>query len=450
MISNNDIFCEIPCLTEHSIGFRGTILQKKWFKSSDRRYLGQTLQKFVSYNLSQFHFLGVEPIIAGSDQNTSIYFKTSSFIGVIPLRGSDTGKQIGDFVVVPRFTGANRYEDYIEIVNLIGDEAKPEIGDSLPLLSGKNFRPPLYLEAIKFLSSLEKLLESYWKKFNCVEKITSEPIGRVNWNRYLKSEFKVEKRLAFPIRKNTLSELHEEYSMIKYVFDICFNELNSANTPQRIKHSIAPKLNVVSQKMHSHFSKKCSTIKIRASDAPAIKLCKEHANNIKKYDFIKSTAWRVDFSLLFEKYVQYIFNEVAKERGAKFYPNFKLRANRKRQFNWELQHLEPDAVFKKGESFLFIDAKYKPHLYNKFDPSESLKETHRHDLHQIIAYSSFSSSEEKYGVICYPSQSAELKRISYKNPINLNTSEIFILGVPVKKSEINNVAKLVNKIVNEI
>ena len=104
------------------------------------------------------------------DQNILLVFRSSSFIGTIPLRASDTGKQIGDFVVMPRFTGRDRFEDYIEILNLLGKEISPEVIDSLPLASGKNFRPPLYLEAVKFIASLEAVLSRPWRKFDNVEK----------------------------------------------------------------------------------------------------------------------------------------------------------------------------------------------------------------------------------------------------------------------------------------
>ena len=212
MSTTLDVFYEVPCLTEKSKQLSGIALQKKWFKSADKRVIGQYLQKFIDYNSDQFKFIGVQPIIIGSDQSTSITFRSSSYIGTIPLRASDTGKQIGDFVVMPRFTGSNRFEDYIEILNLLGTEISPEVIDSLPLASGKNFRPPLYLEAVKFVNFLDALLSKSWRKFDNIEKISRQPIGQINWSKYINNEYKVENRLKFPTRTNVLSEFHSEYS----------------------------------------------------------------------------------------------------------------------------------------------------------------------------------------------------------------------------------------------
>jgi hypothetical protein len=436
-----DVFCEIPCLTEKSILLNGLVLQKKWFTKADKRYLGQCLQKFIDYNSDNFSFLGVQPFITGTDQNTSLAFRTSEFIGTVPLRASDTGRQIGDFVVMPRFTGRDKFEDYIEILNLLGTEISPQVIDSLPLASGRNFRPPLYLEAVKFIDSLEELIKTHWRKFDNIEKITPQPTGQVNWNKYINEEYKIENRLKYPTRKNILSEVHREYSEIRYVFDLCKLELLSSNTPQRIKNLIRTRLTFIDEKLYLHKPISTNNITLKSADNLTVKNCKNQANKILKFNLIDSTAWRVDFSEVFEKFVQHIFKEISKETGGHLFSNYKFHSKTFEQYAWELKHIEPDAIYQKENLIVFIDAKYKSNLYNKFDKSENLKEAHRHDLHQIMAYSSFSKTEAKYGFLCYPSNKVEIKKISYKNNINQSTNNIFICGIPLKKGFIQDVKK---------
>ncbi|MNQ52611.1 hypothetical protein D3C85_666350 [compost metagenome] len=438
-----DVFCEIPCLTEKSIILGGIALQKKWFKSADKRIIGQYLQKFINYNSDSFNFLGVQPFIVGTDQNTSLSFRTSQFIGTIPLRASDTGKQIGDFVVMPRFTGHDRFEDYIEILNLLENEISPQVIDSLPLASGKNFRPPLYLEAAKFIDSLEILIKTPWKKFDNIENISSQPTGQVNWNKYVNKEYKIENRLKFPIRKNILSEFHKEYSEIRYVFDLCKLELLSPNTPQRIRNLVRTRLSIIDEKLYQHKPISTNNIIAKSSDNFNVKNCKERANRILNFNFTDSTAWRVDFSDVFEKFVQYIFKEISKETGAHLFSNYKFHSKTSNRYSWELNHIEPDSIYQKESYIVYIDAKYKSNLYNKFDKSDNLKEIHRHDLHQIMAYSSFSKTDTKYGFLCYPSDKVEIKKISYKNNINQSTNNIFICGIPLKKGAILDAKKII-------
>ena len=445
-----DVFCEVPCLTEQSRQLSGIALQKKWFKSADKRIIGQYLQKFIDYNSSQFRFIGVQPFINGSDQNTSLTFRSSGYIGAIPLRASDTGKQIGDFVVMPRFTGRDRFEDYIEILKLLGTEISPEVIDSLPLASGKNFRPPLYLEAVKFIDSLEALLSRLWRKFDNIKKISSQPSGQINWTNYINNEYKIENRLKFPTRKSILSEFHSEYAEIRYVFDICKNELLSSNTPQRIKNAIRVKLSFIEEKFYHHKPKATNNIVAKSIDSPSVKTCKEQANKILNFNFVDSTAWRVDFSDVFEKLVQHIFKAVAKETGGKLFANFKFHSRSSKYYSWELKHIEPDAIYQKENLLVFIDAKYKSNLYNKFDNSETIKDDHRHDLHQIMAYTSFSKTDFKYGFLCYPSDHLELEAIEYKNGINEVTNKVLVMGIPLKKCSINVAKRLLTNELNEL
>jgi hypothetical protein len=95
MNSQNNIFLEVPCLTDKSPSISGLFLVKKWFKKADKRYLSEYLQKFIDYNKEYFDFLRVTPKIEGSGKEVSLSFRSDRFIGAIPLRSPDTGKQIG-------------------------------------------------------------------------------------------------------------------------------------------------------------------------------------------------------------------------------------------------------------------------------------------------------------------------------------------------------------------
>lgn len=429
-----DLFVEIPCLTEKSSPLLGLNLLKKWFKKTEKRNLVQSLQKFRIYNHDVFQFLGVEPSIIGSDNDSALQFRSSNYIGTIPLRSPDTGKQIGDFVVYPRFTGKDKFEEYIQILQLLDEDISPEFGDSIPLASGMNFRPPLYLEAVKFIDAMEGLLKSNWRKFDTRETINSSPVGQVNWNKYVNHEYKVENKLKFPVRKSVINEYHKEFSQMRFVFDICKAELQSSKTPMRIRSSIKKRVDFLEQRLYSHKPVSVNQFVNRTADSQIVKECKSIANNILSKNTRDGTAWRVDFSDVFEKYTQHIFREVAKETGASLHSNFRFESSRGKRYSWELKHLEADAVYEKDETCVFIDAKYKSHFFNKFGESTKLKETYRHDLHQIMAYSSFSGSKLKLGILCYPSETVEMKTVEYTNHLNQVSTRILLCGIPLRVS----------------
>lgn len=439
----NEIFCELPCLTEQSKLFGGVELQKTFFKNADKRFIGQVLQKFVNYNAKSFEFLGVTPSIVGIDQDVSLCFRTSAFVGTIPLRAPDTGKQIGDFVVVPRFIARDRYADYVEILNLLDDQIEPQFIESLPLKSGYHFRPPLYLEAVKLIDCLTELTKMHWQKFSRVEKNTQAPVGQVNWNKYIANQFKVESQQRYPVAINVMTEFHAEYAQLAYVFSLCKNEINSPRTPVSLKLRIKKKLEVLEEKLYFHRPFKTDHLSEKQSDLPIVKRCKQQANRVLNFQANIGTAWRVDFSDVFEKFVQHIFTTVAKQIGGNFLANYRIIRDSKRHYAWDLHHLEPDGIFKKDGTFLYIDAKYKSHLLNRTSGCEQLKTDYRHDLHQILGYASFDTYSEKQAILCYPSNELEVTETGYLNRINQTKMRVKILGMPLRADVINEAKQFV-------
>jgi hypothetical protein len=430
-----DLFYEIPCLVERSSLLNGLDLCNKWFTKSDKGNPSEALQKFISYNRRQFEFLEVTPSITGTENRCGISFRTSRFIGAIPLRAPDTGKQIGDFVVAPRFVNRERFEDYIEILDLLGQAISPEVAESLPLTSGRNFRPPFYLEAVKFIASLEHMLRKPWRKFDVVEVIRSEPNGLINWQSYVEHEYKVENKLRFPLRKNTLSEFHREFRQLRFVFDICNKELRSSNVPHRIRNSFRSRLNFIEQRLYQHKPIATDSFVIKATDRPAVKECKDQANRIlQKKENSSSTAWRVDFNDVFEKFVQHIFGKVAQSIGGKLAINPPIQSTSGTYTNLEMRQLEPDAVLMTQDLTAFIDAKYKSHLFNKFENSDLLKDDFRRDLHQVFAYTSFAAADKVICLICYPSNEVEVKSTTFRNLLNNAPNKVLIVGIPLKRS----------------
>ena len=451
MISHDNIFLEIPCLTEKSQALSGLFLAKKWFKNADRRYLTESLQKFIDYNKDLFDFLGVSPHIEGSGTNVSLNFRSDRFIGAIPLRSPDTGKQIGDFVVRPRYTYANdQFSEYVEIVNLLESEILPDFKHSIPLLSYNNLKPPLYLEAMKFVKLLEKAVKINWRKFQTITKVYRYPKSQVDWKEYVEKEFDPSRRLLFPCHDNILSKLHSEFFELKYVYSIAKSEINSFRTPQHIKYQFQDILAYLDSSLYDFSDKSTNELHVHYSDPVIIKELKKQGNKILKRNFEEITAWRIDFSLLFERYVQYIFGQISSEIGATQINNCKIRRYSSVNPPWSLSYLEPDIVLMKNEFEIIIDAKYKSHLFNLKSTTEELKEEHRKDLHQLLAYTTFSRNKNKIGILCYPFSEYFLLELDYISTFSNVGSKIFLVGVPMQKSKINDFKKLIIENISKV
>lgn len=451
MNSQENIFLEIPCLTEKSQYISGLFLAKKWFKNADRRYFAEYLQKFIDYNKDYFNFLKVTPKIEGSGKSVSLSFRSDHFIGAIPLRSPDTGKQIGDFVVKPRYTySTDKFSEYVEIVNLLEDEILPEFKHSIPLLSQNNMRPPLYLEAIKFINIFEKAIKIKWNKFRKSKKIYNYPKSQVNWKQYIEKEYDPSKRFLFPCSDNVLSKFHSDFYELKYVYSIAKREITSFKTPLNIKYQYRNVLTYLDNVLYEFPEKQTSDMKIHLSDPAIIKKLKDQGNKILKRDLEEIGAWRIDFSDLFEKYVQFIFKQVSFEIGAKQLNNYKIRRSSHFSPLWSLNYLEPDIILMKSNLDIIIDAKYKSHLFNLKNNTEELKEEHRKDVHQLLAYTSFTRNKNKVGILCYPHSEQYISELDYVFPFSNIKNKIVLLGIPLNKSKINDLRKLIVTHLSEI
>jgi len=451
MNSQENIFLEVPCLTEKSQSISGLFLAKKWFKKADKRYLAEYLQKFIDYNKDSFDFLQVTPKIEGSGTGVSLSFKSDRFIGAIPLRSPDTGKQIGDFVIKPRYTSAtDRFSEYVEVVSLLKAEILPEFKHSIPLLSHNNMKPPLYLEAINFVDLFEKAVKTKWNKFQTIKRIYRYPKYQVDWKEYVEKEFDPAKRLLFPCKDNVLSKFHSEFFELKYVYSIAKKEITSFKTPLSIKYQYRGVLTYLDNALYEFPEKLTNDLQIHPSDPVTIKRVKTQGNKILKRNFEEITSWRIDFSLLFEKYVQFVFNQVSLEIGATQLNNYKIRRFSHFSPPWSLNYLEPDIILMKNNLDIVIDAKYKSHIFNSESASQELKEEHRRDMHQLLAYTTFTKNKNKIGILCYPYSKEYIFKLDYVFQFSNTKSKILLLGIPLKKSKLNDLKKFIINLLSEI
>ena len=119
--------------------------------------------------------------------------------------------------------------------------------------------------------------------------------------------------------------------------------------------------------------------------------------------------------------------------GGQLYNNNKYRITGQRP-PWGLHYLEPDIVLRYGGNDVVVDAKYKSHMMNLNNNSEILRNSFREDLHQVLAYSSFSESKEKKIIFCYPCTSIVHKVLELNPLFNNCRAKIYLLGIPVNKN----------------
>lgn len=80
---------------------------------------------------------------------------------------------------------------------------------------------------------------------------------------------------------------------------------------------------------------------------------------------------------------------------------------------------------------------YELEMYNFDNDSEDLKDTFRHDLHQVLAYSAFNSMKNKKVVLAYPFSDFALHNMQISDNISSSTIDVYLVGIPIERNKID-------------
>jgi len=122
-------------------------------------------------------------------------------------------------------------------------------------------------------------------------------------------------------------------------------------------------------------------------------------------------SWELPLEILWERYVEAkVREEVCHEGG-------EISVGRLGQtvfpLHWStatarsLTHLVPDIVVRRGRSVRIVDAKYKAHFAELDEHAwtrltDEIRDAHRADIHQILAYASLYDADEVTASLIYP------------------------------------------------
>lgn len=435
---NLHLFGKLPTLSTCS----WTVERLKSWKWSDR-HMEPVMQRFIDLNRRNLDFMGISVSIETIDGKPTLQLTTSKFIGAIPLLSPMNGKVAGDLIVAGRFG-----ENAGEIISLLDNSIRPEYSSEFRLALDSQMTPPIFIECCKYIDKYLEADKYKWRKFTNVIKRQHQPSSSTLWEEYaLRTAKNPLDFNTFKNKCNTLTCDHEEWRLLNYVLTLAIEELSSHNVPIKVRAAFSVKINSLQQKLRDRSISQTDNIKERMSDPLVIKQLKSLANKILKNKSGENLAWRMDYAEFFERYVQYLFAEVARKKGANTInnPHYGIRiANRP---SWALNYLEPDLIVSKASEQFIVDAKYKSHIFNWNDSSDELKDTFRHDLHQILAYCSFNKMINKRAILVYPFSDFVLHKMKAVSSITNSENTIQLIGIPIDKSRIEDVKDKLSEII---
>jgi hypothetical protein len=401
---------------------------------------GPFVESFLRMNEEALAKLDVSHQLRSSDVGVQLELVPGAHAGAIPLRSAQTGHVAGGFLVEPRFgwTGVGR------VLVSTGWAAAPEILE-FPLVPGSGREIPPWVLAGPVLQRLGELLRALRRGYRTQEQVLQKPRGRVVWGRYVSESLVRARWTHLPCRFPDLSADPIIRRMVRWALQRVRDDLamvGGTDFVARLLVTAADELLVQLRDVLPLVPARSQLDRLVSGDTVTEVLLRRGLEALgwivderglgggREMDGL---AWTVALDSLWECYVEaYMRREAAIQGGV-------VRVGRSREtiipLDWSdpghrsIGHLMPDIVVTYRTRIDVIDAKYKAHLaeldqhgWRAF--TEDVREHHRADIHQILAYASLVDAPEVRAILVYP-LGKETWEILHARGRDISVAELF-------------------------
>lgn len=339
-------------------------------------------------------------------------------VGAIPLRSPITGRADFGLIVRPRFEWAG----VGDLLASTGFRVLPELLPLNDLPRSERHIPPWVLASV-VLHRLKRLLDATSRRFMVVEEDRLAPRGAVDWGTYATKRFPTGLALSVPCRYPDLRDDEELRAAIHFTVRRQRDALLAASYGgQVVRRLLALCEELIarlsgtppkppSNTLRQHWQRRDITSRAFTEGIEAIDWTLDERGLAGLSD-LSGLSWRLDMDQFFEAWVESIGAWAAQRAAAQ------IRSAREETtrvpLHWQPRYagsqgsLIPDVVIQKGdETVLVLDAKYKQHAeeiqrLGWRDVSEVIKERHRADLLQVLAYSTMFEAKRVISLLVYP------------------------------------------------
>lgn len=406
---------EIPDTTEKILD--ATFLTRADLGKEPNQQLANMGKHFRKANAGVLKDFGVDCDITFSGKRVALKFRTSSTVGAFPMISPSTGKPEIGLIVRPRFGWAG----IGSVLGITGWKVVPELL-RLPLLPKSERKIPPWVLSLTLLPRIEKLLQRLQRKFDFQEQETHTPKGQVDWTNYATRKFGAFKMLEVPCRFPCLQYNQELKSVIHYTLLLHLRSLQTQTKngavvfrlldycEDLIKHVAENPAMKPSPAFFDRWSRVPIQSDVFNEGIQAIQWTSDE-RGLAGLGELEGIPWMMRMEQFFEGWLETLIKRAAMLSGGI------LKSGRLRQtiaaLSWQppfvgsQRSLVPDLVLEREDQVIIFDAKYKQHWEEIREKpwwkiEEDIKEIHRVDLFQILAYSTLFSKKEITACLVYP------------------------------------------------
>jgi len=369
--------------------------------------------QFIASNRASFNLFGVSARLEPSAGGVNIALHTRNEIGAFALISPSTGRHDHGLVIRPRFG----WRGVGALMAEVGAKVFPHI-PQLPALPRSEHEVPRWVLAAIVLVRLELLIAEPMRKFREVRTVLDRPRGRIDWGEYVARFVARNEPQRVPCE---FSELGPDAPLLGAVHAAVLAQLQSL---QRIKsdsfliNRLIARFEVVRQAVAMYPPTWTALVRTRTSLTSALHVEALEAmawtheeRGLAGRSSFAGLPWRLSMSEVFEARVESVARQIARFSGGAVKTG-RLRETQ-RALRWDPPYagsqrtLVPDVEIVRGSETLIFDAKYKSH-WEEFaaggwrGADELVKDAHRHDLLQVLAYGASTAGQKITCILVYP------------------------------------------------
>ena len=405
-------------LNDHSTIFKAAA---EFFGLRDSRdpqaQAARLTDQFITQNRAVLELLEVNVRRDYDGSETLLILQSGNAVGAVPLLSPLTGRPDFGLVVKPRFPWSGIGPMLAEMGWLISPTPL-----RLPHLKRSERRVPPWVLSFMVLSRLKALLDRLDRRFEIASEPLPAPRGSVRWQQYATQQLPRGNFLSVPCTFPDLRDDQQLKSAIRFTIEKQLQSLDTQRQQGGFVHRLIAFAETLLLKVQSVPSRRPASLEI-------VSWLRRPLNTEFFRDGVQAIAWTIEdrglaglsdlegipwtmpMDQFFEAWVETVFRAVARGAGGI------LKAGRRREtvapISWDppflgsQKSLVPDLILESENYTLIIDAKYKRHWEEMEQrswslQSDELREQHRVDLLQVLAYANLTGSSHVVCCLVYP------------------------------------------------
>jgi hypothetical protein len=369
-------------------------------------------ESFFTANRDELARLAIGTSIRVREGQNLVVLTSSDRLGAIPIRSPITRKITGGLLVEPRFG----WLSIGQVLGEVGFRVEPEIG-GLALVPGSAREVPPWVLAGPLVSRVSALVARMSRTFVPTTVEREMPRGTVDWNWYARRALPTGRWTSFQCSYSELSNDPELVAALRW-------------TLRRVRQDLEPAVDfVVARQLVDRIEDLLRALGLGPARRPGLgelappsiapewlRLAVEAMTWVRDERglggarSLDGLPWSLPVNSLWEAWVEAFLHSLALRLGGRLFTG--REGSTSRPLVWRthirsLGHLAPDFLLELPGRTVWIDAKYKDHLRRMTVQDWSalpaaLRDSHRADLHQALAYAMLAESPRVDTLLVYP------------------------------------------------